>query len=115
MEMYKTSEGSGSNGSRLTTAKSGTRTTPLGTRRHHACFIKDFDRVLSTAPNMEQTVVHNDLVSQDGNLLPPETSMGTDESQQQQVSDDATNVTLLMKPISGESLPLEQLQHTLGL
>ncbi|EMP41283.1 hypothetical protein UY3_01519 [Chelonia mydas] len=38
-------------------------------------FYKIFNRVLCTAPIMEQTVVRDDLVSKDGSPLTPESSM----------------------------------------
>lgn len=61
-----------------------------------------------TAPRTESA--QDDLDSQDGDLLTPESSMGMDGSQQQ-ASDE---VTLVMKLVPEEALPQEQLQHILG-
>ncbi|CAM2111610.1 unnamed protein product [Caretta caretta] len=59
---------------------------------------------------MEPTVVHVDLVSRHGALLAPESSVGSDGSQQQALSRDS-EVPLLLKQVSEQAL--EQEQHIL--
>ncbi|KAH1171643.1 hypothetical protein KIL84_007261 [Mauremys mutica] len=72
-------------------------------------FYEDFDQVLGTVHGTN--VVHNDLESWDGTLLAPESSMGTDGSQQKEPSED-NEMTLLLKPVPQEALLQEQQQHT---
>ncbi|EMP39365.1 hypothetical protein UY3_03417 [Chelonia mydas] len=72
----------------------------------YSLFYEGYDQVLGTAPSTEPPELHNSLVSQDGDLLTPESSIGPD---------DATKMTLLLKPVPKEALMLEQLQHILGL
>lgn len=59
--------------------------------------------MLGTALNMEPTVAHHDVVSQNGALLAPESNIRTDRSQQQVPSEDS-EVTLT------ETVPEEVLQ-----
>ncbi|CAM2097667.1 unnamed protein product [Caretta caretta] len=54
-------------------------------------FYSEFDWGLGTVPRIEPPELHNNLVSQDGNLLTPESSIGLEGSQQ--VPDEATIVT----------------------
>ncbi|XP_024071414.2 trihelix transcription factor GTL1-like [Terrapene carolina triunguis] len=61
-------------------------------------FYEDFDRVLSTGPGIEPPVLHDDLVSRDGALLAPESSLGADCRQQRAPSQDR-EVTFLMQPV----------------
>ncbi|CAM2105740.1 unnamed protein product [Caretta caretta] len=58
---------------------------------------------------MEPTVVHDDPVTQNGALLAPESSMGTDGNQQQALNE-SRKVTLLLKLVPEEVLPQEQPQ-----
>ncbi|CAM2110785.1 unnamed protein product [Caretta caretta] len=62
---------------------------------------------------MKPPVVHDDLVSSADALLAPEDSMEIDGSQQQ-VPNEANEVTLPLKLVLEEALPQEQLQHILG-
>ncbi|XP_034648794.1 zinc finger protein 333-like isoform X1 [Trachemys scripta elegans] len=61
-------------------------------------FYEDFDRVLSSVPSLEPTALHDDLVSREGALLAPESSLGTDCRQQRAPSQDH-EVTFLMQPV----------------
>lgn len=54
-------------------------------------------------PSLEPAVVHDDLVSQDGALLGPESSMGTDGIQQPPASE-GSKVTLLLKLVPQEAV-----------
>ncbi|XP_039365638.1 trihelix transcription factor DF1-like [Mauremys reevesii] len=66
-------------------------------------FYDDFDRVLSSVPSTEPTVLHDDLVSGDGALL------GTDCRQQQVPSQDH-EVTFLMQPVPEQTVDQAQQQ-----
>lgn len=74
-------------------------------------FYKDFDQGLGTVPSTESPAVHNSLVSWDGNLLTPESSIESEESQQ---LDQPSEVTLMLILLPREALPPEQLQYVLG-
>ncbi|CAM2119865.1 unnamed protein product [Caretta caretta] len=75
-------------------------------------FYDDFDRILGTVPSTEPTVLHDDLMSWDGALLAPESSMGTDGSQQQAPSHEH-GVTLLIKAVPEQAVDQDQ-QQILG-
>ncbi|EMP29401.1 hypothetical protein UY3_13484 [Chelonia mydas] len=69
-------------------------------------FSEEFDCVLGIAPSTEPTMVHDDLVSQGGARLAPESSMGTDGSQEQVPSEGSEETVT-------ETDPTQQ-QHILG-
>lgn len=71
-------------------------------------FYTGFDRVLGTALSVESPSVHNSLVSWDSNLLTPKSSLGLEVSQL--ASEQASKVTLVLKPVHKEALLPEQLQ-----
>ncbi|XP_065426803.1 zinc finger protein 263-like isoform X1 [Chrysemys picta bellii] len=71
-------------------------------------FYEDFDRVLSSAPSLEPTAFHDDLVSREGALLAPESSLGTDCRQQRAPSQDH-EVTFLMQPVPEQKVDQEQM------
>ncbi|XP_074793333.1 uncharacterized protein LOC141976305 isoform X3 [Natator depressus] len=72
-------------------------------------FYDDFDRVLSTVPSTEPTVLHDDLVSPDGALLAPESSLGSDCRRQPAPSQDH-EVTFLMQPVPEQAVDQDQEQ-----
>ncbi|CAM2098211.1 unnamed protein product [Caretta caretta] len=65
-------------------------------------------QVLGAALSTELLVVHDDLISWDGNLVAPESSMESDGSQKQ-MSNEAREENLLLTPVPEEALPQEQL------
>ncbi|XP_037740655.2 trihelix transcription factor DF1-like [Chelonia mydas] len=72
-------------------------------------FYDDFDRVLSTVPSTEPTVLHDDLVSPDGALLAPESSLGSDCRREPAPSQDH-EVTFLMQPVPEQAVDQDQEQ-----